>query len=141
MPVRLDLLLAGRLWRESGPLHHDAPVADHVLPPHVRDHSVDVAGHAAPWQVPPVHHVPRRPLRSHHHRHLERPLPQAVHTQNGAVGQAILHTETAQVAPHASSQSGPAAERLFFFFRCRCSHRRRRPQRGILFNFRIKKRR
>ena len=111
LPLHPGLLPAGRFRRESGPLHQHPPVADHVLPPHLGDHPVHVAGRPAARQVPPIHHVPRRLVRPHHHRHPQHALPQTVHAQNGAVGPAHLHPPAAKDSAHAGAQASQRGSR------------------------------
>lgn len=86
-------------------MYHDPLVADHVLPAHVGDHSVDVAGHAPAGQVFTLHHVSGRAVGPDYHRHPQRALPQAVDTQNVAVGTPFLHPSVAQDAANARAQS------------------------------------
>lgn len=75
VPVGVDFLSAGRLWGKSGSLHYHFAVADHVLPAHVGNHPVNLAGHAPPGQIPALHHVSGGTVCPHHHRHPQRPLP------------------------------------------------------------------
>jgi len=87
LPIGAGLLPASRLGREGGPVHFHPAVADHVLLAHLRDHSVDVTGAAAAGKISPLHHGDGRSVGRHHHHRPQRPLPQAEHPQNGAVGE------------------------------------------------------
>lgn len=69
LPVRARVLPAGRLQGEDLAVHHHTAVADHVLPAHIRDHTVHVAVAAAARQVPVVHHVASSPVRGRHHHY------------------------------------------------------------------------
>lgn len=104
MSVGAHVLSTGGLGRESGSVHHDASVADHVLFINVGDHPVDVAGGAAARALSAVYDVSRRALGSPHHRHIERALPQAVHAQDAAVGATLLHPEAAPTAVDARAR-------------------------------------
>ena len=96
LPLGPRVLPARRLRREDRPLHQHPPLADHVLPPDLRDHPLDVPGAAAARQVPPIHDGAGGPLGRHHHHHPERALPQAQHPQDGPLGAERLHPAAAQ---------------------------------------------
>lgn len=80
-------------------MHQHPPIANHVLPPHLRNHPIDLPRPAVVGQVHPVHHGDGGVLRSHHHHNPERPLSQAQHPQDGAVGAQLLHQERTEAAP------------------------------------------
>lgn len=104
--VRARLLPSGRFRREGGAVHQHSPVADHVLLADIRNYTVDIAGGAAAGQVPAVYDVPGRAVGAHHHRYTEHALPQAVHSQDGAVGKAHLHPPTAKDPADEGTQAG-----------------------------------
>ena len=81
VPVGAGLLPAGRFRRESRPVHIHPTLADHVLPTHLRNHSVDVTGRAPPGQVSIIYYVSSWPLRPHNHRRTQHALPKAQHAQ------------------------------------------------------------
>lgn len=75
LPVGAGVLPASRLQREDLAVHHHPPVADHVLPAHIGNHTVHVAVVTAAWQVPAVHYVAGGPVRGRHHHHYKHTLP------------------------------------------------------------------
>lgn len=86
IPIRAGLLPARRLRGEDRSVHLHLAVADHVLPPHLRDHTVHVARTATFGKVPSLHHAPRRAFGSNNYHGAERALPEAQHAQNGTMG-------------------------------------------------------
>lgn len=78
VPVGAGVLPASRLQGENIVVHHHPPVADHVLPAHLGNHTVHVAVSAAARQVPAVHHVVGGPVRSRHHRYHKHTLPVSI---------------------------------------------------------------
>lgn len=98
LPLGARLLPTSRLRREDRTLHHHPLVADHVLPLDLGNHTVYISRTPAARQVPPVHHAAGRTLRRHHDHGAERPLPEAEHAQDGAVGEDGIHPAAAEAA-------------------------------------------
>lgn len=69
VPIRTGVLPTGRFQRENLAVHHDPPVPDHVLPAHLRNHTVHVPVVAAARQVPVVHYAASCSVRGRHHHH------------------------------------------------------------------------
>lgn len=98
LPLGPRLLPARRLRREDRALHHNSLVADHVLPPHLGNHTVYLSRTSPARQVPPVHYAAGRTLRRHHDHGAQRSLPEAQHAQDGAVGEEDIHPAAAEAA-------------------------------------------
>lgn len=119
--VRVSVLPSGRFGRKGGAVHQHPFVADHVLLAHFGDYPVHVTSRPPAGQIPPFHHVPRRPVRPHHHRHSQHALPQTIHAQDGAMGTAHFYPSAAKDPSHAGTQTSQRGSRgtnegLFFFF-------------------------
>lgn len=85
-------------------MHQHSVVADHVLPSDIGNHTFYLAGAAPARQVPPVHYDTGWIQCRDHHYYTEHSLSQAEHTQDGTVGQEVLYTTAAKIAPDAGAE-------------------------------------
>lgn len=102
--VGAGVLLARRLRREGCTLHQHPAVANNVLLADIGNHSVDIVGAAVAGQISPLHHDTGRIICRGNDRHPQHPLPKAIDTQNGTVGEAVLYKNTSAFAAHASAK-------------------------------------
>jgi len=102
------LLPARRFRGEDCPVHQYPAVANHVLPAHIRDYTLDFAGTATSGKIPTVHHVAGGAECRHNDYYTQYTLPEAEHPQDASLDKVLLHQATTQTPADASAQ-GPAA--------------------------------
>lgn len=79
------LLPARRFWREDCSVHQHPAVANHVLPAHIGDYTIDFTGIAATGKISTVHHVAGWPECCHHDYHTKHTLPEAEYAQDATL--------------------------------------------------------
>lgn len=85
-------------------MHQYSAVANYVLPADIGNHTFHLAGVAPAREIPSVHDDTGRAERRDHHYHPEHTLSQTEHSQDGTLGQEVLHPSSAEIAFNAGAK-------------------------------------